>query len=48
MTATTCPNLETWKSAARGIDGVSGFMYTTWQSRFGLLERYGEALRANP
>ena len=37
--------LEKWKSAARGIDGVTGFMYTTWQSRFGLLEQYGQALR---
>jgi hypothetical protein len=40
--------LEKWKSAARGISGVSGFMYTTWQSKFGLLERYGRALSTAP
>ena len=38
-------DLERWKTAARGVDGVSGFRYTTWQAKFGLLERYGEALR---
>lgn len=36
--------LEAWKSAARGVDGVFGFMYTTWASRYGMLERYGEEL----
>lgn len=40
--------LAKWKAAARGIKGVSGFMYTTWQSKFGLLERYGDALRKSP
>jgi hypothetical protein len=38
-------DLERWRSAAQGLSGVFGFMYTTWQSKFDLLERYGEALR---
>jgi len=39
-------NFQQWDTAARNIPGVFGFMYTTWQSKYGLLERYGEALRA--
>jgi hypothetical protein len=38
-------NFRQWDTAARNVPGVFGFMYTTWQSKFGLLERYGEALR---
>ena len=38
-------NFEHWDSAARGVKGVTGFMYTTWQSKYRLLERYGEAMR---
>jgi hypothetical protein len=38
-------NFQSWDSAARGISGIEGFMYTTWQAKFGLLERYGEAIR---
>jgi hypothetical protein len=37
--------LQRWKTAAAGVEGVFGFMYTTWQAKFGLLERYGEELR---
>jgi hypothetical protein len=37
--------LQKWKTAAASIEGVFGFMYTTWQAKFGLLERYGEELR---
>ncbi|MFI5459791.1 MAG: hypothetical protein ACHRXM_30585 [Isosphaerales bacterium] len=40
-------NFQQWDAAARNIPGVFGFMYTTWQSKYGLLERYGEALRAD-
>jgi hypothetical protein len=40
-------NFEHWNSAARGVKGVDGFMYTTWQSKYGLLERYGEAMRTD-
>jgi hypothetical protein len=32
-----------WDDAARGVPGVVGFMYTTWQAKFGLLESYGRA-----
>ena len=28
-----------------GVPNVIGFMYTTWQARYDLLEAYGEALR---
>jgi hypothetical protein len=41
-------DLERWRTAAQGLNGVFGFMYTTWQSKFDLLERYGEALRKGP
>jgi hypothetical protein len=40
--------LESWKSASRGVEGVFGFMYTTWQARFGMLERYGVELKKVP
>jgi hypothetical protein len=39
-------NFQQWDSAARDMRGIIGFMYTTWQAKYGLLERYGEALRA--
>jgi hypothetical protein len=38
-------NFEQWNSAARGVSGIIGFMYTTWQARYDLLERYGRAIR---
>jgi hypothetical protein len=41
-------NLATWNAAAKGVPGVIGFMYTTWQSRFDDLERYGKALAGKP
>jgi hypothetical protein len=34
-----------WDAAARGVPGVIGFMYTTWQSRYGDLEEYGRLMR---
>jgi hypothetical protein len=34
-----------WDAAARGVKGVDGFMYTTWQAKYKLLEDYGRALR---
>jgi hypothetical protein len=34
-----------WDHAARGVPKVEGFMYTTWVAKYGLLERYGEAMR---
>jgi hypothetical protein len=38
-------NFRTWDSAARNVKGVIGFIYTTWASRYGLLEKYGEAMK---
>jgi len=37
-------NFATWDAAARGVSGVAGFMYTTWQNRYDDLERYGKLL----
>jgi hypothetical protein len=37
-------NFKEWDSAARGVKGVAGFMYTTWQAKYGLLEKYGQAM----
>lgn len=34
-----------WDQAARGVPKVDGFMYTTWQQRFGDLEAFGRAMR---
>jgi hypothetical protein len=38
-------NFRDWDTAATGISGVTGFMYTTWQHKYHLLEQYGEAMR---
>ena len=35
-----------WDNKARGIKGVIGFMYTTWQQKYGLLDEYGKAMLA--
>ena len=35
-----------WDAAARGVPGVDGFMYTTWQAKFTLLDEYGKAMKA--
>ena len=40
-------NFQQWDAAARQVKGVAGFMYTTWQAKYGLLERYGKAVRAD-
>ena len=39
-------NFQGWDSAASDVQGVIGFMYTTWASRYGLLEKYAEAMKA--
>ncbi len=39
-------NFQQWDAAARQVKGVAGFMYTTWQAKYGLLEQYGKAIRA--
>lgn len=38
-------NFPSWDAARKGVVGVAGFMYTTWSSRFGDLERYGRLLK---
>jgi hypothetical protein len=38
-------NFRDWTAAAHGILNVEGFMYTTWQNKYGLLEQYGAAMR---
>ena len=37
-------NFKKWDTAAKGVPGVRGFMYTTWAHNFGLLEAYGKAI----
>jgi hypothetical protein len=37
-------NFAAWDAASKGVPGVVGFMYTTWQNRYGDLERYGKAM----
>lgn len=41
-------NFQSWDAAAAGVKGVNGFMYTTWENRFELLEAYGRAMRRQP
>jgi hypothetical protein len=33
-----------WNEAARGVPGVTGFMYTTWRHQFDQVEEYGKAI----
>jgi hypothetical protein len=37
-----------WLASARGVPGVVGLMYTTWQSNYDDLERFAEAVNAGP
>ncbi len=37
-------NFQKWDAAAKGVQGVTGFMYTTWQHKFDHLEAYGRAM----
>ena len=34
-----------WHEAAKGVKGVNGFMYTTWQHNYKHLEEYGKMMR---
>jgi hypothetical protein len=38
-------NFRRWDDAARGVPGVNGFLYTTWQHKYDLLEAYGKAMQ---
>jgi hypothetical protein len=37
-------NLRKWQTAAQGIPRARGFLYTTWEGNYSLLEAYGKAL----
>jgi len=37
-----------WLEAARGVEGVRGFMYTPWQRKYALLGEFGDLLKAQP
>ncbi len=37
-------NLKMWRNAARGVPRVTGFLYTTWENKYDLLEAYGKIL----
>jgi hypothetical protein len=37
-------NFERWRKATKGVAGVTGFMYTTWQNRYDHLEAFGKAM----
>ena len=42
----SCTIFKQWDDAARQVKGVAGFVYTTWQAKYGLLEQYGKAIGA--
>ena len=42
----SCAIFQQWDDAARQVKGVADFKYTTWQAKYGLLERYGKAMQA--
>ena len=37
-------NFQRWDAASKGVGGVRGFMYTTWQHKYDHLEAYGKAM----
>ena len=38
--------LESWLKSAAKVKGVEGVMYTTWEHKYGDLEKFIETLRA--
>src|SRR5262249_28731911 len=38
--------ISDWLKATSGIEGVVGVMYTTWQRRYGDLEKFGQIVSA--
>jgi hypothetical protein len=40
-------NVESWKTAARGVSGVDGFLYTTWRRDYKDLEEFARRVRGN-
>lgn len=41
-------DVQAWQKAAEGLPGVRGFMYTTWQEKYDLLESFGQLLFGAP
>ena len=39
-------NYRRWQEGAKGIDGVLGYMYTTWRNRYDDLETFAKLVRA--
>lgn len=37
-------NFKRWDLAARGIQNIRGFLYTTWENNYQLLEEFGRAM----
>ncbi|HPP52507.1 MAG TPA: hypothetical protein PK777_06135, partial [Thermoguttaceae bacterium] len=37
-----------WRKASEGLPGVRGFMYTTWQKKYELLQPFGRLLFLSP
>jgi len=37
-------NFGVWEKVSKGVTGVTGFMDTTWQNRYGDLEKYAKML----
>jgi hypothetical protein len=42
---TDISSLQKWAEAAKNVTGVTGFMYTTWQTKYDDLETFGKALQ---
>ena len=39
-------NYRRWQEGAKGVDGVLGYMYTTWRNRYDDLETFAKLVRA--
>ncbi|MCC7494139.1 MAG: hypothetical protein IT204_17400 [Fimbriimonadaceae bacterium] len=46
--ADTLDGSRAWLEAMRGVPGVTGIMYTTWQSKYALLGPFGDLVRGFP
>jgi hypothetical protein len=40
-------NYRRWQEGAKGVDGVLGYMYTTWRNRYDDLETFANLVRAS-
>lgn len=41
-------DVQQWRKASEGLPGVRGFMYTTWQKKYDLLQPFGRLLFPSP